>query len=404
MSQEKNRFRWVYRALGVLIALALLFVIFRPKPVPVDFATVERGPLQVTIDEEGETRVRDRYIVSAPLAGRVLRIELEPGDVVEAESAVLATFQSSDPILLDDRSRAEAEARIKAARSGLGQAKAERDRVRAELRQATAELERYQRLAAEEIVAKEVLENVELRQVTAEEAVRAADFSVESAEHELSRARASLLETQSLAGAGRGRPIQLRSPVDGVVLRRLRESEAVVPAGEPLLEVGDPQNLEIVSDLLSTDAVKVKAGQKVLIEQWGGDTPLHGTVRRVEPSGFTKISALGVEEQRVNVLIDFTDPLEAWKALGDGYRVEVRIVVWESEDAVKVPTSSLFRHEDGWAVFAVEQDAAKVRPVVLGPRNGLEAEVQEGVAEGERVIVHPGDGVEDGVPVAARGL
>jgi HlyD family secretion protein len=390
------------RALGGVTLAALAFLILRPKPLPADFATVRRGALQVTIDEEGETRVRHRYVVSAPLAGRVLRIELEPGDPVSADSTVLATFQSSDPVLLDARSRAETEARIKAARSGLGQAKAERERIRAGLRQATAELERYRRLAAEEIVAAEVLEKFELSHVTAEEAVHAAGFAVESAEHELARARASLLEVGSLEEGHGDEPILLRSPIEGVVLRRLRESEAVVPAGEPLLEVGDPQNLEIVADLLSRDAVKVRVGQQVLIEQWGGDASLHGTVRRLEPSGFTKISALGVEEQRVNVLIDFTDPSEAWGALGDGYRVEVRIVVWEAKDTLKVPTSSLFRHDEGWAVFVVEEEVAALRPVILGPRNGLEAQITEGLEEGERVIVHPGDGVEDGVSVAPR--
>jgi HlyD family secretion protein len=194
----------------------------------------------------------------------------------------------------------------------------------------------------------------------------------------------------------------IRSPVDGVVLRRVRESEAVVAPGEPLLELGDPAQLEIVSDLLSTDAVKVRPGNPVLIEQWGGDRTLRGRVRRVEPSGFMKVSALGVEEQRVNVLVDFEDPAEAWKALGDGYRVEVRIVVWESPDAVRVPTTSLFRKGDGWAVFAVEGGRARIRPVVVGRRNGLEAEVVSGVAPADRVIVHPGDRIVDGSRVAER--
>ena len=364
MSEKRSgRGRWLLGILAVIVLIGLAAAVLRPRPLPADFAMVERGPLQVTIDEEGETRVRDRYVVSAPLAGRVLRIELEPGDAVSAESTVLATFQPSDPILLDARSRAEAEARTKSARSALGQARAERERARAELRHATAELERYEKLAAEEIVAKEVFEDTQLRQRTAQEAARAADFAVSSAEHELERARASLLEVRTLEGGGaQGEPILLRSPVDGVVLRRLRESESVVPAGEPLLEVGDPVNLEIVSDLLSTDAVQVKAGQSVLIEQWGGTDALHGTVRRVEPSGFTKISALGVEEQRVNVVVDFTDPQEAWQALGDGFRVEVRIVVWDSEEALKVPTSSLFREDGEWAVFVVQEG----RPGLLG--------------------------------------
>ena len=401
--KTKGLFRYVGPLLGILLVAFLASLIFRPQPLPVDLAEVERGPLRVTLDEEGETRVRDRYVVSAPLAGRVLRIELEPGDAVQAETTVLATFQPSTPILLDARSRAESEARTKAARSALGQAKAERDRAQAELRFAESEHERAKRLAESEIISQEALETARLRWETAVEGLEASGHAVESAEHELDRARASLLEVRSLESGAGGDPIALYSPIDGVVLRRLRESEAVVPAGEPLLEVGDPVDLEIVSDLLSNDAVRVRPGQPVVLEHWGGDESLHGQVRRVEPSGFTKISALGVEEQRVNVVIDFTDPETAWQALGDGYRVEVRIVVWESDDVIKVPGNSLFRSGDGWAVFVVEAGTARLRPVSLGPRNGLEASIEEGLAVGEAVIVHPGDDVTDGVAVALRG-
>jgi HlyD family secretion protein len=278
-----------------------------------------------------------------------------------------------------------------------------RDRALAELDYAAAEVERYRRLAADEVVSRDALDAAERGHRTAREAFQATRFAVETATHELERARAMLMVGDGSAEDGASDdPIVLRSPIDGVVLSRRRESESVVPAGEPLLEVADVANLEIVSDLLSTDAVQVRRGQPVMIERWGGGDTLHGTVHRVEPSGFTKISALGVEEQRVNVVVDFTDPLRARESLGDAYRVELRIVVWEREDVLKVPTSALFRRGDDWAVFTVEDGQARERIVDVGRRNGLAAEVLSGLEAGEEVIVHPSDAITDGVSVEER--
>ena len=340
--------KWLAVA-GVAVAVGLLL---RPAPIPVDVSVVERGALRVTIDEEGETRVHDRFIVSAPLAGRVLRIELEPGDRVVAGETVLATFQPRDPMLLDARTRAEAEARVRAARAALGQAHAERERSGVESDLAESELARQRLLATDGIVSEERLEAAELVARAGVETLRAAEFALRTAEFQLEVAQASLYQVEggSRAGTDGGGPIVLRAPIDGVVLRRLRESEAIVPAGDPLLEIADPANLEIVSDLLSVDAVKITRGDDVLIDQWGGDHVLLGRVRLVEPSGFMKISALGVEEQRVNVIIDFVDVREAWAALGDGYRVEVRVIIWDAESVLKTPTSSLFRVGENWAV------------------------------------------------------
>ena len=389
-----------------LIILALVFAL-RPKPVPADWAVVERGPFRVTIDEEGETRVRDLFVVSAPLSGQVLRIKLEPGDPVKAGQTVLATFLPSEPALLDLRARAGAEARVKAAQASLGQAQAQRKRADAEMAFARAQFKRYQRLAEQEIISRDQLEAVELEEHTKQDAMEAADFAVQNARYELEVAQANLIQTEMESPGqpedrGNRQPILIRSPVDGVVLRRLRESQAVIPAGEPLVEVGDPADLEIVSDLLSTDAVKIRAGNETLIEQWGGGKSLRGRVRRVEPSGFTKISALGVEEQRVNVIVDFEGPREAWEALGDSYRLEVRIIIWEREDVVQVPTSSLFRHGEDWAVFTVEAGKAALRRVEIGQQNGLEAEILSGLSEGDPVIVHPSDAIADGVAVRKR--
>ena len=396
----------------VAVLLGLIFVISRPKSIPADLTTVERGAMEVTLDEEGETRVRDRFVVSAPVAGRILRIELEPGDPVVAGETVLATFQPVDPGLLDARTEAEARARARAAKASLGRAEADRKRAQAEMEFALRDLERQERLSQDQVVAADRLDKARLEADRTSDALNAAKFAVRAARFELEMAEASLMHASG--GASEGQPLSLTSPVDGVVLNRSRESEAVVPSGEPLLEVADPSRMEIVSDFLSTDAVKIKPGQPVLIEQWGGDQPLNGEVRRVEPSGFTKISALGVEEQRVNVIIDLVDPRDVWQALGDGFRIEARVVIWRGEDVVQVPTSTLFRHQaaatesgtqaknGGWAVFRLEEGIARVVPVEIGQRNRLSAEVVSGLAVGDQVIAHPSDDVSDGVGIAPR--
>ena len=385
-------------ALVLLVLAAIGYWAFRPAAVPADFATVERGSLQVTVNEEGRTRVRDRYVVSAPVPGRMGRIELEPGDPIVARKTLLAQFHPSDPALLDTRTRAELEARVKAAESALGGARAERERLRAELAFAEAELKRAQRLVADKVISTREMDIAERQAQSIERGVQSADFAVRTAEYQLQQARASLTQSQG----GRGAAIPLYSPVNGVVLRRLQESEAVVPTGTPLLEIGNVADLEIVSDLLSSAAVRVRPGQAVSIEQWGGDKPLRGRVRRVEPSGFTKISALGVEEQRVNAIVDFDDPPETRPAIGDGYRVEVRIIVSSRDNVLKVPVSSLVRHGAEWALYAVENDKAVRRVVQIGERNGLEAEVTSGLSGDEKIIVYPSDAIADGVKVTAR--
>jgi HlyD family secretion protein len=390
------------RLMKIVLVVAVVAAVgvwaFTPGAVPADFATVERGTLQVTVNEEGRTRVRDRFVVSAPLPGRMLRIELEPGDPVVAGKTVLARFQPSDPALLDVRTRAELEARGRAAESALGGARADRERVRAELAFAEAEWKRLRQLVEEKVVARREVESAEQQAEALTRALQSAGFAVSTAEHQLEVARASLIQ----ARGGRTSAISLYSPIDGVVLRRLQESEAVVPMGQPLLEVGNVGDLEIVADLLSSAAVRVQPGQPVLIEQWGGDQPLRGRVRLVEPSGFTKISALGVEEQRVNTIIDFAEPAGTRPPVGDGYRVEVRIIVASREDVLKVPASSLFRRGTEWALYVVENDRAVARTVQIGLRSGLEAEVTGGLNGDERIIVYPSDAVTEGVKVEAR--
>ncbi len=390
------------RNVRVWIALAvvagLVAVALWPKTLPVDTATLARGPLMVTVDEEGRTRVRDRFVVGAPVAGRVLRIELEPGDVVHAGD-VVARLQPEAPALLDARSRAEAEAALTSARAAAGRANADEQRVRAALAQAERELARAKALVAESLGTTQQLEARDADVRTLQEQVNAAVFAARAAEADVVRAQARLAPSGT---ASSGRIVPVTAPVDGVVLKRVRESESVVPAGDPLLELGDPGQLEIVVDLLSLDAVRVKTGARVLVEQWGGDRALDAVVKRIEPSGFTKISALGVEEQRVNVVLAFTDVDGAWKALGDGYRVEARIVTWEAADVLKVPTGALVRTANEWAVYTVADGRAARVVVTLGHQNGQEAEVTGGLEAGAVVILHPGDAITSGVKVARR--
>ncbi|MYA07940.1 MAG: HlyD family efflux transporter periplasmic adaptor subunit [Holophagales bacterium] len=395
--------RWVLWGVGLVVVAAAVFFGTRPQPVPAELAEVTRGPLEVTVDDEGETRVRDRFVISAPLAGRVLRIELEPGDAVVAGETVLAIFLPSAPVLLDARSRAEAEAAVETATAALGQAEANYERSAAELVYSRSEAGRYLRLSQEGIVSVETMESAQLDLDTRQEAVEAADYAVRTARSELQAARVRLLQFSAESAEDmNGTAIRIVSPVSGVVLRRVRESESVVPAGEALLEVGDPAQIEVVTDYLSKDAVRMRSGQRVLIDRWGGDRPLLGRLRRVEPSGFTKISALGVEEQRVNVVIDIVDPPAVWAGLGDGFRVETRVVVWESGDELKAPTGALFRRDESWAVFAVERGRAALRMIDVGERNAREAQVLAGLEPGEQVVVYPSDSLSDGSPVAAE--
>jgi HlyD family secretion protein len=389
-----NRRLW----LAVLIVGGLLAVALWPKTADVDTAAVVRGPLVVTVDEEGMTRVRERFVVSTPVGGRVLRVELEPGDVVK-RGQVVARVRAEAPPLLDERARAEGRAAVEGAKAALGRAQAEEQRARATLARLRSDLTRVRELAKSQVVAAQELEARESEAKAAEEAVNAAVFAVRAATFELQRAQARLAPTAADAG---GRVVPVTAPVDGVVLRRLRESESIVPPGDPLLEIGDPARLEIVADLLSTDAVRVKPGARTIIEQWGGDREIAARVRRVEPAGFTKISALGVEEQRVNVVLDFVDPAAAAAALGDAYRVEVRVVTWEAPAVLKVPTGALFREREKWAVYVVQDGRATRRKIELGHQTGQEAEVLSGVAEGDVVIMHPGDSIVDGAKVKPR--
>ena len=395
--------RWLLRhkkLIAVVIGiLAIVAMAMWPEAIEVDLAQVTRGPMQVTLDEDGETRVRDRFVVSAPVAGRLLRVELEPGDAVVKSKTIVARLAPAAAPLLDPRTRSELDAGVAAAKAAVGQAQAERDRAATALTRARTMLGRQRELNKAGAISADDLEAADTAVRVAEEASRAAEFTLTRSQHELELARARL--TGPVLG-GRA-TVDVVAPVSGVILKRLRESETVVPTSDPILEIGDPSKLEIVADFLSTDAVQIRPGTPVLIEQWGGGEALNGRVRRVEPSGFMKVSALGVEEQRVNVLIDFVDPPSAIKALGDAYRVEVRVVTWQRDSVVKVPVGALFRRGEGWALFLVDQNAVKLQPVKLGQRNDTEGEILDGLSEGQTVVLHPPDTLQDAMRIKARG-
>jgi HlyD family secretion protein len=384
--------------LSTAVVGGLILVALWPTAVAVELARVTRGSLVVTIDEEGRTRVRERFVVAAPVAGRVLRIELDPGDPVAA-GAVVARLRPEAPPLLDARTHAEAAAAVQSAEASLGRARAEEQRTRTALTQAQRELARIRTLTAAGATAQQDLEARETDAALAAEAVDVAVFAVRTASAEVQRARARAAAPVARRDEG---IVAVTAPIAGVVLKRLRESESIVPAGDPLIEIGDPRQIEIVVDLLSSDAVRVRPGARATVEQWGGDAPLSAIVRRVEPGGFTKVSALGVEEQRVNVVLDLVADGEDCAALGDAYRVETRIVLWEAAKVLKVPTNALFRHDTRWAVYVARDGRARLTLVESGHQSGQEAEVTAGLSEGEMVIVHPGDLLRDGSRIIER--
>lgn len=393
-----KRRHWIWIAVTIALAIAAFAWAFAPRPLPVEAAEVRRAPFEQTVDEDGKTRVRDRYVISAPLGGRLARIRLDPGDEVFAGKPV-AQLTPAAPALLDARTVRELQERVGAAEAGLKQARAEVARAEAAAAQAQADLARNRKLEGEGFVSPAAREQLELALRVQTRAVEAAVAAAQAAEHNLAQARAALMRARELPdGALRGAMLPVISPVNGRVLRVLQQSEAVVAIGTPLVEVADPDDLEIVVDVLSTEAIRIAPGALVRID--AGGLALEGRVRRVEPAAFTKISALGVEEQRVNVIIDFASPPAQWRQLGDGYRVDVRIVVLAQPDAVIAPVAALFRSDGGWASFVVDEGRAQLRPVKLGGRSALDAWIEQGLAPGERVIVYPSDSVADGKRVA----
>lgn len=393
-----------YLAAGVVMLALAGFAVWAvmPSPVAVETAAVTKGRFVARVEEDGKTRVRERYVVAAPLAGRLTRVRSKVGDQVKVGD-VLATIVPSPAPLMDPRSRQEAEERLGTAEANLERAKAVVERSRAQSAQADTDLARARTLTERGAATAQTLERAELAVRLADRDLRAAEFLNHAAEHEVSQMRALLARYGSATSNGETPDgWNVTAPAGGVVLKVAQESETIVQPGTPLLDIGDPRDLEIVVDVLSTDAVEIRPGANAIIEHWGGEVQLMGRVRRVEPAAFTKISTLGVEEQRVNVLVDILSPPEQWARLGDAYQVDVAISVFTQEDASIVPSGALFRRGAAWNVFAVSDGRAELREVRLLRRSGRSAAVASGVTAGDAVIVYPSDRIRPGVRVAQR--
>ena len=394
--------KWIRRITLVIFAAAVVAAIvwtFLPSPIGVDLAEAVQGPFEATVDADGVTRVRDRYVIAAPLAGNLQRITLRAGDAVDP-GMVIARLSPVDPPLLDARTKRTAEAQLGAARARLGQMSEALARAAKARDYATSELARTRQLADAGSAARAALDRAELEANAALRDHEAARFAVDVATYELELASATLSRFNNPRRASE--IIEVRAPVHGRILRVLKDSEGPVALGTALVEVADPAALEVVVDVLTSDAVAITSGASASLEGWGGRSALTAHVRRVEPAAFTKVSALGIEEQRVNVILDIDAPHADWAALGDAYRVRARIVTWQADDALQVPTSALFRDGERWAVYQIDGDRARLAHVEIGRRAGLRSQVTGGLVPGQRVVMHPGDAVDDGVAVRER--
>lgn len=391
-----------YLLLGVIATLIVtgLYLGFRPQPLKVELGTVQRAPLRVVVRQEGRTRVVERYVVAAPVSGYARRIKLEIGNPVERD-AIVVELEPARAEVLDPRRRAEAQARIAAASANVAVSAQRANAAASNAGIAQRELDRARALRQGGHVSAAAEDQAAANAQRSAAELRSAQFAVTTARYELDAARTAL---SYAASGGNGAPVAVRSPESGQVLKIPHKSEGSVSAGQPLIELGNPRALEVEVDVLSADAVRIQPGTRVLFERWGGEGVLEGAVRVIEPGAFTKVSALGVEEQRVWVIVAFTSPYERWQRLGDGYRVEASFILWEQKDVLQIPASALFRDGEGWAAFVLEQGRAVKRPIVLGQRAELAAQVLSGVKAGDKVIVHPDDRLREGRAVVDQRL
>ncbi|NJO17033.1 MAG: HlyD family efflux transporter periplasmic adaptor subunit [Thioploca sp.] len=387
--------------LFLFIIVAIIGYGFMPKPIAVDMATVTRDHLQVILETEGKTRVIDRFVVSSPIAGFLQRIPLKVGDSVKA-GQVITQLEPLPARTLDSRSRAQAEAQVSSAQAALQVAQENVQATAADADYAALEVQRLKRLQQSGSVAKDTLDQAQARARRTQASRRSAEFAVKVAQFELEAARTALRYSAAEDSSVPIEKLAITAPVPGQILQLQQQSEAVVSAGQALVEIGDPHALEVEIEVLSPNAVRIKPGSRVLFERWGGDAPLEGQVRRIEPVAFTKISALGVEEQRVLIIADFVSAPEIWQRLGDRYRVEAQFILWEGNEVLQIPANALFRYENGWAVFTVVEDTVQRHRVKVGHRSGLVAEIVEGLKVGEIVVTHPSDEVGEGVRIRRR--
>jgi len=389
--------------LGTAIMAGLAFVSFRPDPIPVDLAIVSRGPLEVTINAEGETKVRDLYEVASPIAGMALRSPVDVGDLVTAGETVVAIVQPASSGFLDARSRLQAEAALHEARATRQVAQAELQRAQQTLIFARSQFQRTQSLVNRGVASITKLEDDDQKFAIAEAAVEAAQARIDVADGTIERVQASLLQPDITTHEVASCCVQITAPADGVVLSVAMISQRPVTAGAPLLSIGDPKNLELVADILSNDGVRLSPGALAYVDRWGGGGQLKARLDRIEPKARTKVSALGIEEQRVDVYLTLTSPPEEHLTLGDGFAVFLRIVEWRDDDVIQIPLSAIFRQEENWAVFVANDGIAEQRSVVLGRRNEQMTEVNEGLVVGEKVVTHPSDAISHGVSLSERG-
>ncbi|MCU9847281.1 HlyD family efflux transporter periplasmic adaptor subunit [Defluviimonas sp. WL0024] len=394
---------YIIGLIGAATLAGLGWIGFRTEPVPVDIAKLARGPMMVTVNADGETRIHDVFDVATPIFGTARRAPVEVGDPVIAGETVVAVVEPAAPALLDARSRQQAQAAVQEAEAALRFAEAQLLQTEEELAHAQSQYDRAQTLAERGVTSLTQLEDAAQILSIRLAAREAAQSNVAMSTSALRRARAALIEPGAASGPGEQCCITLRAPITGTVLSVDIVSERPVLAGTRLVSLGRTDDLEIVADLLSADAVGLEPGVRAIVERWGGPVPLEATLRRVEPSARTKVSALGIEEQRVDAIFDITSPPETRKGLGDGFAVYLRIVTWEGADVLQVPLSALFRREGQWAVFREMDGGARLTPVTIGRRNGTAAEVTEGLAPGDRVILHPSDAIAEGTPVTDRG-
>lgn len=388
--------------IGAVLILTILYS-FWPRAVVSDIGTLSRFDIRVTVSEEAKTRVHDIYVLSAPVTGYIRRIESEVGDPVVLSETVVAKIEPIDPAFLDPRTEAQARADIEAANSSTKLAKETVNQAEAELEFALSELNRMRELRRSNSVSERDIDNAQRAYKTNRAALGTAQANLQMRLFELERAKAQLLSPAvTIAKHGDCQCVDILAPITGRILKVLNKSEGVVSAGTPLVEIGDPQDLEIVVELLSFDAVKVQPGQDVIITNWGGERDLMGVVKHVEPIGFKKVSALGIEEQRVNVLVDFRNDKAQWSRLGHGYQLDVDIVLSESNDVLAIPITALFREQQKWAVYAVVENRVEKRFVELGVQNHLHAQITKGLREGEGYILHPNDQIQEGVKVVQQ--
>ena len=393
---------WI--AAAVVLSIGGLVLMLRPQPIAVDLAEIAAGPLRVTIDEEGKARVKEVYVISAPIAGKVLRAPLDPGDPVIMDETVVAIIQPVAPSFLDARMRKELEAAVAAARSAVELAETEVRQALTENEWAASELSRTRALAQTSVASQRSLERARLDVDKQRAALLRAKANAELRRAELASAEARLMGPESAALDRRSQAccVEVRSPQSGTVLRQTQDSETVIAAGASLLEVGDPTQMEVLVELLSTDAVKIASGAAATIEGAGLSRTIAAKVRRIEPAGFTKVSALGIEEQRVKTLLDIVSPREQWQRIGHDFRVFVRITEWSSENVLRVPLSALFRQGERWAVFKLDNGRARLTNVEIGHRNSELAELLGGLTPGDKVVLHPSDRVIDGQRLTKR--